>query len=117
VIYLGATDLKLPYLAMFLISGAGAVSVSFLPETLGATLPETLDEASDFGKNDKYFSFKLPERIQASNKSDEEEKASLFDWNPIMREAFEGKPGDDLNATLIKSLLVTYYQKLPEQKI
>ena len=46
---------------MFLISGAGALSVAFLPETLGATLPETLEEASSFGTKDKFFSI-LPKR-------------------------------------------------------
>lgn len=118
VIYLGATDLKLPYLAMFLISGAGAVAVSFLPETLGATLPETLDEASAFGKNDKYFSWRPQSLARVdTEKVDPEEKETLFDWNPIMRDAFQGKPGDDLNATLIKSLLVKYYSNLPEQKL
>ncbi len=115
---MGATDLKLPYLAMFLISGAGAAAVSFLPETLGATLPETLDEASEFGKNDKYFSWRPPNFTKVDpEKVDAEEKASLFDWNPVMRDAFQGKPGDDLNATLIKSLLVKYYSNLPEHKL
>ena len=61
VIYLGATDLKLPYLIMFLVCAIGAIAVSLLPETLGATLPETLDQASVFGKNDKFFSF-LPSK-------------------------------------------------------
>ena len=46
---------------MFLIAGGGALSVAFLPETLGATLPETLEEASTFGTNDKFFSY-LPKR-------------------------------------------------------
>lgn len=57
VIFLGATDLKLPYLIMFLVCTAGAIAVSLLPETLGAKLPETLVEASLFGKNDKFFSY------------------------------------------------------------
>ena len=61
VIYLGATDLKLPYLIMFLVCAIGAIAVSLLPETLGATLPETLDQASVFGKHDKFFSF-LPSK-------------------------------------------------------
>ena len=61
MIYLGATDLKLPYLIMFLVCAIGAIAVSLLPETLGATLPETLDEASVFGKDDKFFSF-LPSK-------------------------------------------------------
>ena len=46
---------------MFLIAGSGALSVAFLPETLGANLPETLEEASTFGTNDKFFSY-LPKR-------------------------------------------------------
>ncbi len=58
VIYLGATDLKLPYMVMFLICLVGAVSVSFLPETLNCKLPETLAEASSFGTEDKYFSLR-----------------------------------------------------------
>ena len=46
---------------MFLVCAIGAIAVSLLPETLGATLPETLDQASVFGKNDKFFSF-LPSK-------------------------------------------------------
>ena len=46
---------------MFLVCAIGAIAVSLLPETLGATLPETLDEASVFGKDDKFFSF-LPSK-------------------------------------------------------
>ncbi len=42
VIYLGATDLKLPYAIMFLICAAGAVATFLLPETLGCKLPESL---------------------------------------------------------------------------
>jgi len=53
---------------MFLIAGAGALSVSFLPETLGATLPETLEEATTFGAKDKFFSY-LPKREEDEKKS------------------------------------------------
>ena len=62
VIFLGATDLKLPYLIMFLVCAAGALAVILLPETLGAKLPETLEEASQFGRKDKFFSY-LPGKI------------------------------------------------------
>ena len=55
---------------MFLIAGGGALSVAFLPETLGATLPETLEEASTFGTKDKFFSY-LPKR------EDEKEKKGI----------------------------------------
>jgi hypothetical protein len=60
-------DLKLPYLVMFLIAGGGALSVAFLPETLGANLPESLEEASTFGTNDKFFSY-LPKRDENKEK-------------------------------------------------
>lgn len=59
-IALGTTDLRYPYLVMFLICLAGTVATSFLPETVGAKLPETLEDANQFGRSDKYFSFKPP---------------------------------------------------------
>jgi len=58
VIHLGATDPRYPYLVMFLICLLGSVSTSFLPETVGAKLPETLEDANQFGRSDKYLSFK-----------------------------------------------------------
>ena len=88
VIYLGATDLKLPYLIMFLICSAGnecstitgptqfnyvlsalhkgSVATFFLPETLGRKLPETINEASMFGVDDKLFSFR-PQQNEEEN--------------------------------------------------
>ena len=51
---------RYPYLALFLICLSGTVATSFLPETVGAKLPETLEEANSFGKEDKFFSFKPP---------------------------------------------------------
>ena len=48
VIYLGATDLKLPYLVMCMVLVCGAVSASLLPETGGFNLPETLKDAAKF---------------------------------------------------------------------
>jgi len=59
-IALGTVDLKYPYLIMFMICLVGAVGTSFLPETVGAKLPETLEDANQFGRSDKYFSFKPP---------------------------------------------------------
>jgi len=60
VIYLGATDLRLPYLVMFLICCAGTVATALLPETAGRSLPETMADANAFGKDDKFFSWKAP---------------------------------------------------------
>ena len=62
MIFLGQTDARLPYAVMFLVCAAGATAVAFLPETLGAKLPETLEEASVFGIHDKFFSY-LPSKF------------------------------------------------------
>jgi len=59
-IALGKTDLKYPYLVMFMICLTGSLATSFLPETVGAKLPETLEDANQFGRTDKYLSFKPP---------------------------------------------------------
>jgi hypothetical protein len=47
---------------MFLVCLIGALAVSLLPETVGARLPETLDEAAVFGEKDKFFSY-LPRKF------------------------------------------------------
>ena len=49
---------------MFVVCATGALAVALLPETLGARLPETLEEASEFGVRDKFFSF-LPSKLGA----------------------------------------------------
>ena len=57
---LGSVDLRLPYLVLFLICLTGSLATSFLPETVGAKLPETLQEANTFGQQDKYLIVKPP---------------------------------------------------------
>ena len=37
------STIQIPYMIMMLICLAGSVATSFLPETLGAKLPETLE--------------------------------------------------------------------------
>jgi len=54
----GAVNVMIPYMIMMLICLAGSIATSFLPETLGAKLPETLEDANQFGRTDKYFSLK-----------------------------------------------------------
>lgn len=89
VIYLGMTDLKLPYATMFLVCFIGSISASLLPETAGKSLPETLSDAEAFGKNEKFFSWQPPQKRsevdeeggkengKAKEAGDEEEKKSL----------------------------------------
>ena len=54
---LGSEDPRIPLGVMGLINLVAAVASSFLPETLGCNLPETLKAASEYGKNQKYFSY------------------------------------------------------------
>jgi len=72
-IALGTTDLRYPYLIMFLICLLGSVATSFLPETVGAKLPETLEDANQFGRSDKYLSFK-PSRAGAYQEPSEQKQ-------------------------------------------
>ena len=46
-----------------IVCATGALAVALLPETLGARLPETLEEATEFGAKDKFFSF-LPSKYR-----------------------------------------------------
>ncbi len=138
VIYLGMTDLKLPYAIMFLVCLVGAVSASFLPETLNCKLPETMAEASTFGREDGYFSFRPHGYVKpACLKGDEPDveviedakvanditfeptkRESVADWNKLMGDVFDGPPKKyDIHPALIKELLVKHYDGLPESKI
>ena len=54
---LGADDKRIPLGAMGLINLVAAAAASFLPETVGVDLPETLQAASDYGKDQNYFSY------------------------------------------------------------
>merc|ERR1712200_148507 len=63
VISLGMVDIKLPYLVMMGVCFVGAFATIFLPETHDVKLPETLEEASVFGSEDKFWSWK-PKRYQ-----------------------------------------------------
>lgn len=54
---LGKIDKRIPLGVMGLINLVGSITVSFLPETVGCDLPETLKSASDFGKDQQFFSY------------------------------------------------------------
>lgn len=44
-----------PYIVMGSIAFMASIAASFLPETLKRTLPETIEQANEFGKTDKYW--------------------------------------------------------------
>ncbi|KAM7363072.1 carcinine transporter-like isoform 2-T5 [Cochliomyia hominivorax] len=57
LVYLGTTvDIRSPYYILSVLFFIGAVGDLFLPETLHKKLPDTMEEARQFGINDKFFS-------------------------------------------------------------
>ena len=115
VIYLGVTDLKLPYMVMFLICLTGSICVSLIPETLGCKLPETIAAAQEFGRKDKYFSF-LPHGYSKVRTNENGE--TLVDWNDVMDDVFDGPVKEsDINPDLVRNLLSSHYEKLKETHI
>ena len=57
----GKVNVALPYVFIGGLALLGTLASMFLPETLNHKLPETVDEAQDFGKNQKFWSFRPKE--------------------------------------------------------
>ncbi|XP_050069288.1 beta-alanine transporter [Anopheles maculipalpis] len=68
VVHLGTEyDVRYPFLVMGLSSAVGIFAALFLPETLHQSLPNTIEEAQEFGKNQRFWSLpKAPSKSQAS---------------------------------------------------
>ncbi|CAL8072331.1 unnamed protein product [Orchesella dallaii] len=49
-----------PWFIIAIMSAIGIVSSAYLPETLNQNLPETLEEAENFGKGTEFWSFRPP---------------------------------------------------------
>jgi len=94
---------------MFLVCLCGTISTIFLPETLGAKLPETLADASTFGRDHKFFSYK----------PNGDGKKRDPDWNQLMESVgFEKNPKKhDIHAELVQDLLSKHYAGLKEAAI
>ena len=58
VAFLATTAHWLPYAVLLLVGVLGAVGAALLPETLGADLPQTLQEAEGFLVEDRFLSYK-----------------------------------------------------------
>ena len=56
-VHLATIDKRIPYGIIAIISFVSAIAASFLPETLGCYLPETISSAAEFGNDQKYFSW------------------------------------------------------------
>ncbi|XP_063703892.1 organic cation transporter 1-like [Culicoides brevitarsis] len=58
VVYLGTEfDVRYPYMVMGALFIAGTIAMLFLPETLGELLPQTIEDACEFGKGQKFWAF------------------------------------------------------------
>ncbi|CAG7696957.1 unnamed protein product [Allacma fusca] len=68
IVSLGKFHLGAPYHTMGALSIVGMVASSFLPETLRQKLPETIEDASKFGRDNKFWS------IVPVNHTDDEKK-------------------------------------------
>ncbi|ODM94864.1 Organic cation transporter 1 [Orchesella cincta] len=55
-----------PWFIIAIMSAIGVVSSAYLPETLNQSLPETLEEAENFGKDNKFWSFRPPPQKPSS---------------------------------------------------
>ena len=57
-IALAKINKAIPYIGLSVISLFSTLTASFLPETLGVSLPETIKESAELGADQKYFSIK-----------------------------------------------------------
>ncbi|XP_023703458.1 solute carrier family 22 member 5 isoform X2 [Cryptotermes secundus] len=65
IVYLGAAvDRRYPYAILIVLCLLGIACGTLLPETLNQKLPDTVDEAADFGAEQKFWSF--PQRKPAT---------------------------------------------------
>ncbi|XP_059219561.1 carcinine transporter [Stomoxys calcitrans] len=80
LVYLGTTvDIRSPYYILGALFFIGAVGALFLPETLHKKLPDTMEEARNFGIHDKFFS--LP-KAPPANADETTEKLNKAEYAP-----------------------------------
>ncbi|XP_073817563.1 organic cation transporter 1 [Musca autumnalis] len=81
LVYLGTTvDIRSPYYILGVLFFIGAVAALFLPETLHKKLPDTMEEARNFGIHDKFFS--LPKAPPANAADETTEKLNQTKYAP-----------------------------------
>lgn len=67
VVFLGTINQSIPLWILGFFGVFGGVLVLFLPETLGKTLPQTLDDGEQFGLDQKFFDFPCITRLEVHN--------------------------------------------------
>ncbi|KFB35810.1 AGAP004107-PA-like protein [Anopheles sinensis] len=74
VVHLGTEyDVRYPFLVMGLSMGVGVLAALFLPETLHQSLPNTIAEAQNFGKEQRFWA--LPKAPKKTHDAAEAEEA------------------------------------------
>ena len=102
VTYLALVDKRIPYFIIAGINFIGAIAASFLPETLGCSLPETILAASEFGKNQRFLSWMWNPQ-QAKDTHEKEYQASMRRKSLRTRESIS----KDQNSITVKAPLVS----------
>ncbi|XP_055851200.1 beta-alanine transporter-like isoform X2 [Episyrphus balteatus] len=84
VVHLGTKlDIRYPYFILGGLFLIGGVSGLFLPETLHYKLPDTMEEAKSFGKNQKFFSLPRPRyELRFDESSTAKEKLNQTKYAP-----------------------------------
>lgn len=79
-------DARLPYVVILCLALMGAISSTFLPETINQILPETLEEAYAFGKHQKFWSFAVHKKKQRNTPKLYRKRGSLCTTFPVISE-------------------------------
>ena len=69
IVDMGKQDKSIPYIFLGALGIFSSITSSFLPETLGCYLPETLVGAANFGRDQKYFSMKVVTKKNEDDKN------------------------------------------------
>uniref|UniRef100_A0A182JWC4 Major facilitator superfamily (MFS) profile domain-containing protein n=1 Tax=Anopheles christyi TaxID=43041 RepID=A0A182JWC4_9DIPT len=83
VVHLGTEyDVRYPFLVMGLSSAVGILSALFLPETLHQSLPNTIEEAQQFGKNQRFWSLPKAPKVDRRAETRTDQRHDGSDANP-----------------------------------
>ncbi|KAG0421884.1 hypothetical protein HPB47_002252 [Ixodes persulcatus] len=63
IIYLGKYGTWIPFMVMIVLATLAGASSMWLPETNGFALCQTMDDANEFGKDQKFFSFNRTKKV------------------------------------------------------
>uniref|UniRef100_V5HJW2 Putative organic cation transporter 1-like protein n=2 Tax=Ixodes ricinus TaxID=34613 RepID=V5HJW2_IXORI len=90
IVYMSMYGKWIPFLFLGIIHVIAGTSASFLPETKGYPLCQTVEEANSFGKGQKYFSFnrrgELPAETTKCGKDGEAGENRTIELEPLAKE-------------------------------